>query len=205
VTSIMRLSSGAPFSITDPRGTLNRDARSGRMTAMTSLTKSEARKLLGTFRTPCGVFFINPAVINIDLAACNNGQILARAPGTTAGVGSLGFNPISPTGTGPGTPLPQTFPGQVFFNVAPGQVGNMEENFLSGPVFFNWDASIIKNIRITERLRFQLRGEAFNVLNRPEFGVTGQFTQANINSSTFGRLASAPNSRTIQFVGRIEF
>lgn len=76
--------------------------------------------------------------------------------GTTAGVAALGFDQ-------------GTFPGQVFFNVPPGQTGNLERNFISGPTFFNWDASIIKNINVTERVRFQIRGEAFNVLNRANF------------------------------------
>jgi len=196
LTSIIRLSSGAPFSIVDSRGTLNRAARSGRQTAYTTLSKDEMKKLVGVFRLPCGIFFIDPQVINLDLAQCQNGVIAPRVAGTTAGVASLGYDPL----TGP-----KTFPGQVFFNVAPGQTGNIERNFLSGPMFFNWDASLIKNIPITERIRVQLRGEAFNVTNRTHFGVTGQFTQAAVNSSTFGRLFSAPNPRIIQFVGRIEF
>lgn len=199
-TSIIRVSSGAPFTITDPRGTLNRAGRAGRQSAVTNLTKEQVKALLGVFRTPCGVFFINPEVINIDLNACQNGVVTARVAGTTAGVASLGyFDPNVPTGSA------TTFPGQVFFNAPPGQVGNMEFNFLSGPMYFNWDASIIKNIPITERVRVQVRGEAFNLLNRPHFGITGQFTQANINSNTFGRLASAPNPRILQFVARIEF
>jgi hypothetical protein len=201
VTSIIRLDSGAPFSITDPRGTLNRAGRSGRQTAFTSLSKDQVKNLVGTFRMPCGVFFIDPNVINLDLAQCNNGVIAPRVAGTTAGVASLGFDPI----TGP-----KTFPGQVFFNVAPGQSGNMERNFTSGPAFFNWDASIIKNIRITERVRFQIRAEAFNVLNRANFSITNQFTQANINSNTFGRLLATPSTttgapRVLQFAGRLEF
>jgi hypothetical protein len=196
VTSIFRIDSGAPFSITDPRGTLNRVGRSGRQTAITSLSKAEVKKLVGTFRTACGIFFINPAVINLDLAQCGNGVIAPRVAGTTAGVASLGFSPI--TGA-------QTFPGQVFFNVAPGQTGNMERNFVSGPTYFKWDASIIKNIRITENTRFQIRAEAFNVLNRSNFAITNQFTQANINSNTFGRLLATFDPRIIQFAGRFEF
>lgn len=201
VTSIIRWDSGAPFSVTDPRGTLNRAARSGRQTAFTTLSKAELKKLVGVFRMPCGIFFIDPAVINLDLAACQNGTILPRVAGTTAGVASLGFNPFG----APGTTVPQTFPGQVFFNVAPGQTGNMERNFISGPTLFNWDASIIKNIRITENTRFQIRAEAFNVLNRSNFAITNQFTQANINSNTFGRLLSTFQPRIIQFAGRFEF
>ena len=97
-----------------------------------------------------------------------------------------------------------TFPGQVFFNVAPGQRGNMPINFLHGPWYFNWDASIIKSIRITEKTKFQLRAEAFNVLNQARFLLPGQFN--SINSSTFGRSTGTfPAARVIQFVGRFEF
>jgi hypothetical protein len=199
VTSILRIDSEAPFSITDPRGTLNRAGRSGRQTAMTNLTKDQVRDLVGTFRTPCGVFFINPSVINLDLAQCNQGLTRPRLAGTTAGVAALGFDQ-------------PTFPGQVFFNVAPGQRGNMEPNFLHLPMKLNWDASIIKNIPITERVRFQLRAELFNVLNRANFAFTAanaQFVQANINATTFGRLlgtspAGSP-ARVVQFAGRLEF
>jgi hypothetical protein len=204
VTSIIRWSSGTPFSITDPRGTLNRATRSARQTAFTTLSKEEVKKLVGTFRTGCGVFFIDPAVINIDLAQCANGIVAPRVAGTTAGVASLGFDPISG---------PKTFPGQVFFNVAPGQTGNMERNFINSPNFMNWDASLIKNIRISESVRFQIRAEAFNVLNRANFVLSGtnpQFTQANINSNTFGRIVATPTTttgapRVIQFAGRFEF
>jgi hypothetical protein len=192
LTSIIRWDSGAPFSITDPRGTLNRAGRSGRQTAYSDLSKDQIRKLVGEFKTPCGVFFIDPQVINLDLNQCNNGVIAPRLAGTTAGVASLGF----------GQP---TFPGQVFFNVAPGQTGNIERNFVSGPTYFNWDASIIKNIKITERVRFQMRAEAFNVLNKANLAITNQFTQADINSNTFGRLFANFQPRIIQFVGRLEF
>jgi len=204
LTGIVRSSSGSPFSITDPRGTLNRGGRSTRQTAFTTLTKDQLRALVGTFRTPCGIFFIDPQVINLDLDQCNNGLIRPRVAGTTAGVASLGFNPINGAVGGGG--LPQTFPGQVFFNVAPGQTGNVERNFLSAPWYTNVDASIIKNIPITESTRIQLRAEAFNVFNSVNFAVTGQFTQANINSGTFGRLlTSGSGPRIVQFVARFEF
>lgn len=191
VTSIMRLDSESPFSIADTRGTLNRAGRSGRQTANTNLTPKQVRDLVGVFKTPCGVYFINPAVINIDTAQCQLGLVRPRLAGTTAGVAALGFDQ-------------PTFPGQVFFNVAPGQRGNMPINFLHGPWYFDWDASIIKNIRITEKTKLQLRAESFNTLNQARFSLPGQFN--NINSSTFGRTTGTfPASRVIQFVGRFEF
>jgi hypothetical protein len=150
---------------------------------MTNLTKDQVRDLVGTFRTPCGVFFVNPSVINLDLAQCQQGLTRPRLAGTTAGVESLGFDQ-------------PTFPGQVFFNVAPQREHGAKLSHL--PMKLNWDASIIKNIPITERVRFQLRAELFNVLNRANFAFTAanaQFVQANINATTFDDCWELPAGR----------
>ncbi|HXF43351.1 MAG TPA: carboxypeptidase-like regulatory domain-containing protein [Pyrinomonadaceae bacterium] len=192
-SSIVRWSSGAPISITDPRGTLNRAGRSGRQTANSSLTNDQISALIGIYRTPCGVFWIDPSVININQSALNSGncsQLLSGATGRAAN----GFDPS-------GSP----FSGQVFFNVAPGFTGNMSRNTWNGPVYFNWDASLMKNFRITERVRFQIRAEAFNVLNRANFFVGVFPGSGNVNSTSFGRVSSSFDPRIIQFVGRIEF
>ncbi|MFN7945360.1 MAG: TonB-dependent receptor [Blastocatellia bacterium] len=174
LTTIIRAGSGAPITIVDARGTLNRAGRSGRQTPQTSLTKDQIKDLIGIFKRPDGVFFINPSVIN---------------PAT--GRGAEGF----------GQPA---FPGQVFFNNAPGQTGSLERAFINGPIFFNWDAGIFKNFKITERARFQFRAELFNVLNRANF-FASQFGTLNINSTNFGRIVSTFDPRIVQFAGRLEF
>jgi hypothetical protein len=142
--------------------------------------------LIGIYRTPCGVFFINPSVININTQTC---QGTGRA---SEGLGSTPFN------------------GQVFFNNGPGQTGTLERAFVNGPVTVNWDASIIKNIQMTETKRLQLRVEAFNLLNHANFGVSAaqQFGAGgifDINSSNFGRITTAFSPRIVQLVGRFEF
>ncbi|HEX3248465.1 MAG TPA: carboxypeptidase regulatory-like domain-containing protein [Pyrinomonadaceae bacterium] len=193
VTSILQMATGAPITIGDPRGTLTR--RNTRQTANSSLSKNEIKDLIGIFRTPCGVYFINPDVIDLNHTALANGQCSQLLTGGATGRGSRGFGEA-------------TFPGQVFFNVPPGQTGNLERAFINGPFYANWDASLIKNIRITETTRFQLRFEAFNVLNRANFFST-QFGTLNINSTNFGRITSTFTSsgaqRVIQFAGRFEF
>lgn len=185
LTGILRWSSGAPFSFTDPRGTLNRAGRAGRQTAVSNLTQGEIANLIQIIRTPCGVYWINPSVININQANLNGGNC-----------GSLGLGYAASPGTTP-------FSGQVFFNVEPGQTGTLPRNGFRGPSFMNVDLSMFKNFQITERIRFQVRGEAFNLFNRANFFIGN--TPGNINSTTFGRVSSTFDPRIFQFVGRIEF
>jgi hypothetical protein len=187
VTSIMRISSGAPLEISDPSGTLNRTGRSGEQTAVTSLSTSQIKDLIGVFNTPCGIYYINPSVIDINMQTC-----------TGSGRASRGF------GTAP-------FAGQVFFNNGPGQTSALDRFFINGPRYFDWDASIIKNIRIKENKQLQLRVEAFNLLNHTNFcvgcqtGATSQTGLFNINSATFGKLAETFQPRIVQLVGRFNF
>ncbi|HJZ82936.1 MAG TPA: carboxypeptidase-like regulatory domain-containing protein [Pyrinomonadaceae bacterium] len=95
------------------------------------------------------------------------------------------------------------FPGQVFFNVAPGQTGNTARGVLDGPGYFNLDAALLKNFRFGESMRLQLRAEAFNLLNHVNFQPPTQFP--SITSATFGQLTAAFPARQIQFAARFEF
>lgn len=63
ISGLMNLSSGAPISITDPRGTFNTGARSGRQTAQSSLTTEQIRALSGIFEANGRIYFIDPSVI----------------------------------------------------------------------------------------------------------------------------------------------
>ncbi|MBK9316379.1 MAG: carboxypeptidase regulatory-like domain-containing protein [Acidobacteria bacterium] len=97
---IIRLASGAPITITDPRGTFNRAGRSGRQTAVTSLSKDQIKDLIGIRRESNGVFFVNASAINTTGRAAEgfgttpfNGQVFFNnAPGTTSGLERAVFN-----------------------------------------------------------------------------------------------------------------
>jgi Carboxypeptidase regulatory-like domain/TonB dependent receptor len=171
-SSIVSWTSGSPITFIDTRGTLNRNARSGRQTVNTSLTNDQLRALMGTFKTVNGIYYINPSVVN------PSGQ-------ASAGFGS--------------TP----FAGQVFFNDNPGQTGNMARSVIDSPGFFNIDSAMLKNIRIKENMRLQLRMEAFNMLNHTNFAPGAQFQ--SITSTTFGQLTASFPARQIQFAARFEF
>ncbi len=71
-----------------------------------------------------------------------------------------------------------------FFSlVVPGQrVGNSGRNILRAAKLFLVDFGIIKNTRISEKVRFQVRADMFNVLNRRNYGVP---INARLNSPDF--------------------
>ena len=179
LSTIVAVTSGSPITFTDTRGTLNRSGRSARQTPNSTLDTNQIRDLVGFYDTPCGLFYINPSVLNINTTTC-----------VGSGRASEGF------GTTP-------FAGQVFFNVAPGQTGNLQRSIVNAPNFFNLDASLIKNIRIKEGMRVQLRMEAFNALNNVNFFPAGQVL--DITSTNFGRLTQTTGARVMQFAARFEF
>jgi len=81
--------------------------------------------------------------------------------------------------------------------------GNSQRNMLFGPGFSQWDAGVLKDIKISDRVNFQFRAEAFDVLNRTNFGGPA----ANISvPTTIGRSTSTgADNRELQFGGRLSF
>jgi hypothetical protein len=64
------------------------------------------------------------------------------------------------------------------------------------------DAAIAKQFKITNRVRFEVKGELLNAFNSVYFNA-GDF---NINSTTFGRITGvAVGARVVQLSGRFEF
>lgn len=116
----------------------------------------------------------------------------------------------------PPTPLPpnprvQTGPDRTLFaNPAPptgaaptlGVQGGIGRNVFRGPQFHKTDFSLIKRFPFTERYRFSVRADFFNLFNRVNFGVPDGI----ITSNTFGRSTfTVGTPRVIQFAGRFEF
>ena len=96
------------------------------------------------------------------------------------------------------------FDTSVFSFNAPFTFGNAPRIMpnLRGPGAANFDLSLFKNTRITEKLRLQFRAEAFNAFNRAQFNVPN----TSINSSAFGRISAQANSpRDIQLALKLQF
>ncbi|MGH9763325.1 MAG: hypothetical protein ACREAC_21050, partial [Blastocatellia bacterium] len=73
-----------------------------------------------------------------------------------------------------------------------GTFGNAGRNIFRGPTFKNWDFSLSKLWNINERLKLQLRGEVFNLLNHPNFDVFTLNNDLSSNSSA-GIIAGTPD------------
>jgi hypothetical protein len=73
--------------------------------------------------------------------------------------------------------------------------GSAGRNILRADAVQNLDLSLFREDAITERVKFQLRGEAFNVFNHPAFGVP----QAVFTSPQFGQVSGTTSTaRQIQ-------
>ena len=125
--------------------------------------------------------------------------------------------PCTLTSTSP-TATPTCVPGTLTF-------GNVGRNSVYGPGFTNMDLALAKNTKISERLNVQLRVDAFDVLNHPNYGqpgASGGFLAASLQPSfasnagnqfsTFSTIGStrfptgdSGSSRQLQFALKFQF
>lgn len=85
---------------------------------------------------------------------------------------------------------------------SPQRVGNVGRNTLRADGIENIDFGIIKNTRISENVRFQLRADIFNALNHRNFGIP----TATINSNAFlNQWATNGGNRRIILGARLVF
>jgi len=92
--------------------------------------------------------------------------------------------------------------------------GTMGRNIFRGPKFTNWDMSVSKMWNLGERVKLQLRGEVFNILNHANFDVFTMNTDLSVPSNV-GTVVYTPDvaaanpvigsggSRHIQLAGKI--
>lgn len=120
-------------------------------------------------------------------------QIFSTAVNVNNGVNDGYFN--TPTTTYNGTAV-QTAP------------GNLGRNTFTGPGWWNMDASVVKDIPITERTSLQFRAEFFNLFNVATFSTPGASGSSGnvLGSPGFGYASTtATAERQIQFGLRFMF
>lgn len=93
----------------------------------------------------------------------------------------------------------------LFVNALPGSPGTLALNSFQGPGSIRFDINLVKRIRITERVQFELRADAISALNTPNFNNPN----SDINSVNFGRITSTVagdhGNRIMVISGRINF
>jgi hypothetical protein len=129
--------------------------------------------------------------------------------GDTANAGTLlGENPIRANYTGqpiygPGTKTADQWFNPEAFSTPPAYAfGNVGRNTVYGPGMQTLDIALVRTFAITERLRLQVRGEAFNTLNHTNLDAPNRF----VNEPQFGTITDATTpGREIQLSARLSF
>jgi hypothetical protein len=85
-----------------------------------------------------------------------------------------------------------------------GRIGTAARRFFYGPGIANFDLALTKSVRFGEVRALQLRVEAFNVWNHPQFDGPAA-VNGNIGSSNFGQITSAAAPRLIQLAMKFSF
>lgn len=101
--------------------------------------------------------------------------------------------------------LPTLAPGQSFAR----DYGNARRGSLRGPAIYNVDASLFKNLNLSERLKMQFRVEAFNLFNTSEFALpyaaVDQAGSPGTPSLSGSITSTAHASRELQFALKLSF
>jgi len=97
--------------------------------------------------------------------------------------------------------------GQPYFDVSEfsqetlGHLGTARRRFFHGPGINNWDAALLKDTQLTERMTLQFRAEFYNIFNHAQFGGI----QGNWNASNFGYATSTQPPRIGQLSLKLLF
>ena len=129
--------------------------------------------------------------------------------GDTANSGTvLGENPIRANATGQSIFGSGTRTASAWFNTAAFAAppaftfGNAGRNSVYGPGLQTLDLAVVRTFPVTERMRFQFRGEFFNLLNHTNLGTPDRF----VNTPQFGTITEATTpGREIQLSARLSF
>jgi Carboxypeptidase regulatory-like domain len=129
--------------------------------------------------------------------------------GDTANSGTvLGENPVRANVTGepvfgPGTRTEAKWFNPAAFATPPAfTYGDAGRNSVYGPPLQTMDIALERAFRLTERLNFQVRGEAFNALNKVNLGTPNRF----VNTPQFGTITMAMTpGREMQVSARLSF
>lgn len=139
-----------------------------------------------------------------------NGALAAVRPDVVAGIPFYIDDPSAPRG--------RVINSAAFTIPGPGQFGDLGRNILRGLGAWQVNLALRRQFRLTEKVSIQLRSEAFNLLNHPNFGAI----QTDLSAANFGQATNMLNRnlaggtglnqlyqfggpRSLQFALRLEF
>jgi Carboxypeptidase regulatory-like domain/TonB dependent receptor len=142
------------------------------------------------------------------IATVQEGQPFTVACTTTTSAG-LGCNALKVAGQSPYAGLHnamQFLNPAAFANPATGATGfaalGGSPTQVTGPAYRRLDLSVLRQINLIEQTRLELRAEAFNLTNTPNFSTPGSLTFTS--PSTFAAITSTrDNSRQLQFAAKL--
>lgn len=115
--------------------------------------------------------------------------------------GSLRPNLVSDPNLASGQSITRWFDTSAFVAPAAFTFGNSPRSGLRGASLLTTDVTVEKSFHFTERWRFDLRGEFYNILNHANFNVPG----ATMGAADFGVVTSARPGRQVQLAARVSF
>jgi len=172
IGAIVTWATGVPFYVASGRSTFNQQTANIGAQFIGGHTFEEFKGNIGLFKNSTGVFFVNPNILDVV---------------------------VSPT---TGKAVSSTLKAGWMAAPAAGTFGDFPVNSLSGPSYFNFDLSLTKRFRITETVRFEIKGTAINVLNHPNF----IYGTVNFDSTSFGRVTTQRGtSRQMNIIAQLRF
>jgi hypothetical protein len=84
------------------------------------------------------------------------------------------------------------------------QVGNERRGAITGPGFSKFDIGVFRSFRLYKESYFQIRGEAFNVLNHVNWASVCTST-GDCGAYRFGQITAAHDPRILQVGGKLSF
>jgi len=125
----------------------------------------------------------------------------ANAPALETGLGGLATRPDQIKPYHKLGQLTQWFDTSAFAQPNYGFFGNASVGTIRGPSYTSVNASVYKTFPIHERVKFEIRLEAFNVLNHPNFN----YVDYGYGDGSFGQVLGAGDQRIMEFAGKISF
>lgn len=158
--------------------------------------------VFGNFQT--NLLFSASDGVPLTITQINTNLVLSAQRPDVIDPGNVSGKTSRPTFEGPGrrwliAPSDPAFPFQPSSSLG---IGNLGRNTSREPGFVNVNLSIFKGIPIGERVRLELRFEAYNAFNHVNFAGPAS---ANIDNANYGLITGSAPARQMQIGARLSF